>query len=311
MVEIEKEIENINKKILELENLKNDVICYHNYGLIKKFETAKKSRLKYQREEFEKDIQENFSSKALREESNVHMAINNFIIEIENLRIEIPTYLSNIITIKNKSEINYKELISEKVIKDNNIKLGILTNELNIHSDLYFLFNFKKKKKLNDDINNIKAKITNIQKQNEKRKEQNKRWKLNLIKNKKTLILIKEDLLLFKDAGYVFNFEIDIPGVDICDKNINYNDKSRNSKIFDIILNSQLIHDTIMNPCPMCGGKGKLITTYDTEQIICSCCGSKTKKEVGDYYDEGFMDGSYVVKDWNSGIIHKSKKYKK
>lgn len=51
--------------------------------------------------------------------------------------------------------------------------------------------------------------------------------------------------------------------------------------------------------CCKCGGKGKLITTYDTEQVICESCKVRTNIEMGDYYDEGFMDGSYVIPQWN------------
>lgn len=58
-----------------------------------------------------------------------------------------------------------------------------------------------------------------------------------------------------------------------------------------------------INPCPKCGGNGILKTTYDTEQIVCENCGCHTEKEVGDYYDEGFMDGSYVIPQWNNGQV--------
>jgi hypothetical protein len=58
-----------------------------------------------------------------------------------------------------------------------------------------------------------------------------------------------------------------------------------------------------IKPCIKCGGEGELITTYDTEQIVCKNCGAETEKEVGDYYDEGFMRGDYVIPRWNRGEV--------
>ncbi|WP_125153651.1 Lar family restriction alleviation protein [Clostridium rectalis] len=55
--------------------------------------------------------------------------------------------------------------------------------------------------------------------------------------------------------------------------------------------------------CSKCGGEGILKTTYDTEWVECKNCGIRTEKEVGDYYDEGFMDGSYAIPKWNKGIV--------
>ena len=60
----------------------------------------------------------------------------------------------------------------------------------------------------------------------------------------------------------------------------------------------------IEKPCPHCGGTGILKTGYDTEQIICLTCGIRTPIEIGDYYDEGFMDGSYALNDWNKGKVN-------
>lgn len=59
-----------------------------------------------------------------------------------------------------------------------------------------------------------------------------------------------------------------------------------------------------IKPCPICGYKAKLITTYDKEQVICTNCKVRTEIEVGDYYDEGFMDGTYVIPKWNKGDIN-------
>lgn len=56
--------------------------------------------------------------------------------------------------------------------------------------------------------------------------------------------------------------------------------------------------------CKHCGGKGLLKTGYDTEQIICLTCGIRTNIEVGDYYDEGCMDGTYALSDWNKGKVN-------
>jgi uncharacterized protein (DUF983 family) len=55
--------------------------------------------------------------------------------------------------------------------------------------------------------------------------------------------------------------------------------------------------------CPKCGGKGILKTTYDTEQVVCEKCGAETVEEWGDYYDEGCMDGMYVIPKWNRGEV--------
>ena len=59
----------------------------------------------------------------------------------------------------------------------------------------------------------------------------------------------------------------------------------------------------IEEPCPHCKGKGVLKIGYDIEQIICLSCGARTIVEVGDYYDEGFMNGSYVKSYWNNGNV--------
>lgn len=58
-----------------------------------------------------------------------------------------------------------------------------------------------------------------------------------------------------------------------------------------------------INSCIKCSGEGELITTYDTEQVICKNCGVKTEKEVGDYDDEGFIHGDYVIPRWNRGEV--------
>ena len=63
-----------------------------------------------------------------------------------------------------------------------------------------------------------------------------------------------------------------------------------------------------IKPCPICGCKAKLITTYDREQIICTYCKARTEIEIGDYYDEGFMDGSYVIPQWNRGDVNNTSK---
>lgn len=60
----------------------------------------------------------------------------------------------------------------------------------------------------------------------------------------------------------------------------------------------------ISTPCSHCGGTGVLKTGYDSEQIICLTCGIRTIIEIGDYYDEGFMDGSYVKNDWCHGNVN-------
>lgn len=53
-------------------------------------------------------------------------------------------------------------------------------------------------------------------------------------------------------------------------------------------------------PCPFCGGEAELHTDYDTEWIECTQCHCSTAKQAGDYYDEGFMDGTYVIPIWNT-----------
>lgn len=58
-----------------------------------------------------------------------------------------------------------------------------------------------------------------------------------------------------------------------------------------------------LNPCPKCGGMAILVVDYDFEYVICADCGSKTETIIGDYYDEGFMDGSYCIHRWNNGSI--------
>lgn len=45
------------------------------------------------------------------------------------------------------------------------------------------------------------------------------------------------------------------------------------------------------------------MTGYDFEYVICEKCKCKTETEIGDYYDEGYMDGSYVIPRWNAGIV--------
>lgn len=52
-------------------------------------------------------------------------------------------------------------------------------------------------------------------------------------------------------------------------------------------------------PCPFCGGEAEARTGYDSEYAICTQCGARTATTVGDYYDEGFMDGTYALAHWN------------
>lgn len=53
-------------------------------------------------------------------------------------------------------------------------------------------------------------------------------------------------------------------------------------------------------PCPFCGGEAKVHVTYETEFVTCTKCGCRTETTVGDYCDEGFMDGSQAIKKWNT-----------
>lgn len=53
-------------------------------------------------------------------------------------------------------------------------------------------------------------------------------------------------------------------------------------------------------PCPFCGGKAKVHVTYETEFVTCTKCGCRTEVIVGDYYDEGFMDGLQALEKWNT-----------
>ena len=53
--------------------------------------------------------------------------------------------------------------------------------------------------------------------------------------------------------------------------------------------------DIELKPCPFCGGEAVVHTDYDTEWIECTQCHCSTAKQAGDYYDEGFMDGTYVI----------------
>ena len=58
-------------------------------------------------------------------------------------------------------------------------------------------------------------------------------------------------------------------------------------------------------PCARCGStRGPYArTTYDEEQLFCPDCGAKTFRYIGDYYDEGFMDGSSCESAWNAGRL--------
>lgn len=76
---------------------------------------------------------------------------------------------------------------------------------------------------------------------------------------------------------------------------LNTRNNTMNEKADDIVY--------VDKPCVKCGGKGVLHTTYDTERVECESCGAKTRTEVGDYYDEACMDGSYVIPKWNKGEI--------
>lgn len=58
-----------------------------------------------------------------------------------------------------------------------------------------------------------------------------------------------------------------------------------------------------LKPCPKCGGKPNLVLGYDFEYVICEKCKCKTETEFGDYYDEGYMDGLYVIPKWNAGVV--------
>ena len=55
--------------------------------------------------------------------------------------------------------------------------------------------------------------------------------------------------------------------------------------------------------CPVCNSEGIIHAGWDDETAICTNCGSHTETEIGDYYDEGFMDGRYCLQDWNKGKI--------
>jgi hypothetical protein len=55
-----------------------------------------------------------------------------------------------------------------------------------------------------------------------------------------------------------------------------------------------------MNFCPKCGGRPKLRLGYDTEYVECTKCGFSTEVCVGDYYDEGFMNGDMAIPIWNN-----------
>lgn len=86
----------------------------------------------------------------------------------------------------------------------------------------------------------------------------------------------------------------------------------------DVLLPSPIYEETIittisnddiskLKPCPKCGGEGELDIGYDTEKVVCKQCGAKTRTFVGDYYDEGFMDGDVATAWWNGGEVIESK----
>lgn len=50
--------------------------------------------------------------------------------------------------------------------------------------------------------------------------------------------------------------------------------------------------------CSNCHVKPYLELAYDWERVTCPVCGANTEY-VGDYYDEGFMDGAEAIGQWN------------
>lgn len=65
--------------------------------------------------------------------------------------------------------------------------------------------------------------------------------------------------------------------------------------------------ETKLLPCPFCGSEAEVHITYDAEWIECKGCHLKTEAVIGDYYDEGFMDGSIAIKRWNTRVGVKEK----
>lgn len=64
-----------------------------------------------------------------------------------------------------------------------------------------------------------------------------------------------------------------------------------------------MINKIVEKPCIHCNGIGILKTSWDREQIICLTCGICTAIEIGDYYGEAFMDGRYVIPQWETGNV--------
>lgn len=81
------------------------------------------------------------------------------------------------------------------------------------------------------------------------------------------------------------------------------------SPICEETITTTISNDDIskLKPCPKCGGEGELDIGYDTEKVVCKQCGAKTRTFVGDYYDEGFMDGDVATAWWNRGEVIESK----
>ncbi|MDU4953775.1 hypothetical protein HF846_04125 [Clostridium cadaveris] len=81
------------------------------------------------------------------------------------------------------------------------------------------------------------------------------------------------------------------------------------SPVYEETITTTISNDDIskLKPCPKCGGEGELNIGYDTEKVVCKQCGAKTHTFVGDYYDEGFMDGEVATAWWNRGEVIESK----
>lgn len=199
MINIKKEVEKIEQNIEYERKMIERLKLYDTYNLAEKLLLAQETKIKYQREEFEKDILNSFKSKIVKEKGIACMHVNYFHIKIDDFYIYIPMFRSKIISLGiyfgslKKRELKdiapYEERLAKLIEQQDNLKF----------------FQFKKKEKLEERIEHAGHMLKKVKNENEIIAYENKKYEELKEKEKDIISCLQEDLDILSQA-FTFDF---------------------------------------------------------------------------------------------------------
>ena len=193
---LEKERENIKEKI---ELIKN----FDSFDLVKKFEIAKDTNLKYQRDELVKNLMKDFKSEAIRNCDTAKIGVNYFTIRIDYIEILIPIYNYNLIAFK---DVSNSRLVKQP-LKDTSVEVKMIAHikEKIRNLSLLNVFDRKNQKLI---LERYEKKLNRLIAENEKIEKENKLIDEKIKRDEEIVLSAMEDLRLFEENGYAFKYDL-------------------------------------------------------------------------------------------------------